>query len=1358
MRFRRGESALTAATRFSAYRITRGQEALPLKRRSEDLAAARAILGYLNFSSGQPDPSFQRQVDELLARWGWERFPQMLQKVLQELHAEAPAFSDVHQAQAVISLAFEHVLPAYREFHRDLFHHLTAEDFQHSFLLVRFWEAILEQGPPWEETERIVDGVLRRVNDYVGYRPIAVLENGRRMEPYPHERFRPIPLYLRGVGVAHGPYHDLISQALELLRSASEEVLTAAYFSLERMDELALDPRSHDHQHPVNKRMNYLFGEWDPHLIDERGFYRRFVVRKIILDALLQWMSSQRRTSPDECLFDAATVLAGTMLMASAISGYGPDAHDSSVTLTLLLPQIARQRDWFYELMMRASSGTRAQRLQRHAQRTQQPFGHVRQHLNFYLAQYGAQQVQRRFLAQLFARMGFVEPAQKQANIIPCAAARFESEIRWRVTVIERELQEGHLTQALHLLSEAQDFWERGIGCGALADPWNILGFQGQFPLFPAREDSVPDTRIDTLLELVQEILQAYARVVQEAAVRGETALELQVTERFERFAQQWDQYASTTVEELPRVSGREHYESALGVARALAEWKRAGEAAGQVAFWRQHVHQFTQAEAYARVVQALLERYDHVASLALMMQWLSQADEVGLEASRHSWMSLLTQWMQVLSQLAGCSHPSPAQTIPLPNLAAEQLWLWLRRLFDYLEANADEFWKVPRWPLPSPEETSESPSPSLGEDEEDEEHDVPEEDRGIEYDPSRDMFDDGVSDGRDATALDEPGSSPELSELQEVLRDLEPRLQFLSTLSQLWQSAAGLYAFALSRGLPTDPAQSEVIRGWLYTLRRFQQELRRLLQELENWQVSSRRIMFDDIYEFDAQRQSKLSLMQTLIQTCVSFQLAEWLWLALAQESTQGESVDDLLSATCTPVLSGMLRQQPDVVRKTLPALIRALKHQPLLYTPLDHDGSISQIIAARSAQSLIRVLVRHLPRLGLLRETWHVVKTAQHLERNSRHEGLAVTEFDRLFRTALRSTLETLIELTRGASPQLEEQELYQLLIQVVEVYRGLWEHHCRILRISSVELLRHDEYGKRVQHFIERYGAECLQSRDLSLSTIRTILHQGLATHLQMIEQHAGEESLLGQDLRQRRLDLAKAAETMQLILQILAEKYDRFLEYNTTTTQSDYGQKLYSLLDFLLLEAGYDRVAWSLTPDMLLHEVLARLGQHEAAQLCRRHLEQHTERTANDYLQALAEKERQHGMRLPSIANHLGERFIKPLQVHQMLASIGPAIKEARQRRQPGPVFKRLEKLVENYLDNTLGSGLEIPRWLQTLQEELNRVLQPLPVGVTPEGDPEFPLAVTPLSLAVIQQHLQDWQLPLVSRPRSSADES
>ena len=232
----------------------------------------------------------------------------------------------------------------------------------------------------------------------------------------------------------------------------------------------------------------------------------------------------------EEVLFDASAVLGGTILMASAISGAGPDTHDSTVSLTSLLPKVARQRDVFYARLMESVSGARAKRLEKHARTTQQPFGHVRQYLNFYLAQYGTQQVQRRQVAYLYARMAYSEAAREQASVIPCAAARFECEIQWRLAALRQMLDRGDVARAADLLKEVEDHLQRGIDCGAIVDPWNILGFQGQFPLFSSREDSVLDQRVEILLQLVEGMLEGYSRTLQESAARAQKPLEEQLS------------------------------------------------------------------------------------------------------------------------------------------------------------------------------------------------------------------------------------------------------------------------------------------------------------------------------------------------------------------------------------------------------------------------------------------------------------------------------------------------------------------------------------------------------------------------------------------------------------------------------------------------------------------------------------------------------------------------------------------------------------------------------------------------------------------------------------------------------------
>ncbi len=182
------------------------------------------------------------------------------------------------------------------------------------------------------------------------------------------------------------------------------------------LDELAVDPRAYDFDHPVNKRPNYLFGQWDMGKLDNAGRCRRFVLQQVTLDAMLERIEHRGSLPYEEVLFEAAAVLAGTMLMGSRISGNRPDAHDSSVTLVdagaadrrlprRLLRAVAGRR-----CRARTPSGCGPRPLA-----VRQPFGGVRQHFNQHLARRRAEQLQHVHLAELFARMGYTEAAQRQA-------------------------------------------------------------------------------------------------------------------------------------------------------------------------------------------------------------------------------------------------------------------------------------------------------------------------------------------------------------------------------------------------------------------------------------------------------------------------------------------------------------------------------------------------------------------------------------------------------------------------------------------------------------------------------------------------------------------------------------------------------------------------------------------------------------------------------------------------------------------------------------------------------------------------------------------------------------------------------
>ena len=133
-----------------------GPNAAPASRMKSGTGRKRSC-GYLNFSRGEANPEFQRGINDLCRTLepGWQ--PNELRDSLlaasEKAPAQNPAFSDVGQANAVIELTLDHLLPAYRAFHRDLLFHLSDADFAQPFLITRMFEAVLSQGPSWDQTQ-----------------------------------------------------------------------------------------------------------------------------------------------------------------------------------------------------------------------------------------------------------------------------------------------------------------------------------------------------------------------------------------------------------------------------------------------------------------------------------------------------------------------------------------------------------------------------------------------------------------------------------------------------------------------------------------------------------------------------------------------------------------------------------------------------------------------------------------------------------------------------------------------------------------------------------------------------------------------------------------------------------------------------------------------------------------------------------------------------------------------------------------------------------------------------------------------------------------------------------------------------
>lgn len=1290
--------------------------------------AAESVLGYLNFATGSADPSFFAGLNDLAAHLPSrpKKFPpelfepeagqvfETLRTSLGELQRTSPAFTNVEQAEAVLRLVSEQLLPRYREFHRDLLFHQDEKFLFGPYFIGRACEAVIRQGAPWDDVERITRSALVALNDYIGHRPVPSLEN-QKTEPYAHEFIRPVPYVFPEAGVSIGRYHNVFVKAVELLLETDSEILSAANFAPARLQEIAIDPRAYDFDHPVNKRPNYHFGQWDPHQIDNAGYYRRFVVQQVTLDALMGRLSDPTVDLPaDELLFEAGAVLAGTILMAAGVSGSGPDTYDSSTSLAKLLPRIARYRDQFYERLFQKTTGKHAQRLREEAAEKRQPFGGARQHLNAQLAKRRAAQLAHVHLARTFARMGYAEAAAREADIVPATSARLGCQIDCKLTLANQSLAAGRLEEAAGELPQILEIVRRGIQCGAVVDPWNILGFDANFSLFPALENSVRDHRCDELVEVMEQIFSLYSRVWSEAAARDQQSLCTTIKKQFLETAEWWNRFAVHEVSAVDGFHALEMYQAAEHVARALILWHQGGAAAGDVAFWAPHAEMFDGPQAYALVIEALLDRGDFVASMALLIHWLSQADRMGLEKADCSFTELAERWMVQLrkSGVSGAhGRPDVAKT-----------WTLIRKFLDYLEANAEGFGKAPEFAIsrtPSGKTPSRDAELSTGRDEGDEDEEG-EDLFGAAYEDMvyRDTTDDGVEgetvEGSDITA----------DELTRESKRLAERLAFLSCLARLWKQAAAGVEFADMQAV--DAAQrASSMRHWSDLAIELSAGLARLMDTVKAHKIPAAGGDHDSMIDYDRRRVVKESLLERIIATSVEAADAMRLLLSAvdavehldaSREATVSKLDDDQQAGV--RIIGAILRRDSSTVRLLWQELIASLQQRPLLYVPLSKGGHPRDIVTARVRQRTMQDLLAWLPRLGLLSETCLLIETAREMERHNPVGPGAVTEFDELFKIGYKALVSSLVTSSATwAAGEVDDDDdpitLITCLEQLTESLLVSWLAHSRTLRLSVLEKVAEKNSWQKLVKFIETYGNDLFTQRFLNMGNIRAILHQGVDAWLKQLEEDRPAEAdyKLLDDLASGALAHGEAVEHLSLVLEAVIENYSEYRDYNSTTTQSDKGELLYSLLDFLRLRMEYDRVSWNLKPVVWAHEILVRRGEMSAALAWRTALTERISGEADRYLKRLGELQRKYAMRMPTVADRLAERFVQPLTIDRVRALVEPAITESRRRDGQYPSLELLERETALLTREPTGVGLDLPAWLMALEDEVDSARRP-----------------------------------------------
>ena len=406
------------------------------------------------------------------------------------------------------------------------------------------------------------------------------------------------------------------------------------------------------------------------------------------------------------------------------------------------------------------------------------------------------------------------------------------------------------------------------------------------------------------------------------------------------------------------------------------------------------------------------------------------------------------------------------------------------------------------------------------------------------------------------------------------------------------------------------------------------------------------------------------------------------------------------------------MLSGDAEGVRAEWSNFASELASRPLLYVPHSRGGEPRQIVNTRCLQHLLNDLLGWLPQLGLIRETCELLEIAQDMERNHPVGQGAVTEFDRLFENGYQAIVRSMIasaELWDDPDSAEGSQHADHLLIDAMQLLTenqlDHWLKHSRTLRLSVVEKLAEEKDWRRFVEFIKRYGKDLFDHRLMSsLGNLRGILHQGVETWLETLEEYpdAEDEILLLREL-DTKISREEAVEMLSIAIEAIAEDFRIYRDYNTTTTQSDHGELLYTIIDFLRLKATYDRVAWNLKPVVWAHEMLIRNRRLLAAEIWCQAFAERTTDAADAHIARLETLSQEYGMQLATIADRIAERFVRPLLIDRVKALIEPALTAEGAERQEA--FDALEREIASLADEPCGAGLDLPDWLSAMEDEV-----------------------------------------------------
>jgi len=933
--------------------------------------------------------------------------------------------------------------------------------------------------------------------------------------------------------------------------------------------------------------------------------------------------------------------------------------------------------------------------------------------------------------------MGHHDAAREKASLVPVPSARFRCRIACQLDQSLQAIENKNLAEAADIAGSIFYLIQRGIQCGAFVDPWNILGFDCQFSLFPALENSVHDHRIDELVLIVEQFFALLAKTWSEAAAKDDQLLCQRIDEHFQEAAQWWHKYAAHQVTAIHAADPNALYDAASHVAEALNLWHKGGAETGNVKFWAPYAQIFDSPKAYSLVIHSLLEQGDHVASMALLINWLSEADRIPLEQNDSSFYILTRRWLlDVIGNSDEHTDTDEQSTV------VGKKWNLVRKLFDYFEANSEDYWSIPEFNSSITDRFEDEFDDELKSDDQTEQQSIFS--AAYENVSYRDSTDDGV----EGEIFD--NSDPDHSELLHLGEQIDRRLAFHDSLASLWKIAGLGQAISIRHHEPAEPQLIEeslqTITNWSQRLAENRQKLEDLIESIGGHVIPAPVGDFESMTQYDRHRVTLESLTERVIATTIEVtdtkRILDSVIIYLQQKldlyTTDSPIVE--FEEVTSRIFAELIQGNQKELREHWDLLIDGLSQLPLLYVPLSKGGQPRDIVNSRIRQRTISDLLLWLPRLGLIHETCHLLETARAMERQHPVGLGAVTEFDELFNIGYQAIVECLIascsswdtsnvkmvadaetannDSTEDASeemPAISKSDavatlLVQSLEQITESMLSNWLAHSQTLRLSVLERINNTSMWDATVAFIETYGNDLFTQQFLAMGNIRGILLQGVENWLTAICDEPQINLKICDDLTST-ISMDETTALLSLILESIVENYNEYRDYNSTTTQSDHGEMLYMLLDFLRLRTRYDRICWNLRPVIQAHQLLTSHDKTSAAQLWRESLIQRIQEEANMFLERLEKLQQQYSMKMRTVANRIGEQFTHSMHIDFLRSLVEPALKESQHLDQPRVAFDHLLAETNALTETSTGSGIDVPSWIVALEEEIELLRYP-----------------------------------------------